>query len=166
MGTTVVVESFERISDDNGYAVEVKVDPSGGAKDECEHYACLGEDSPPLLGDFGAADDAPGAGGQRIVGYLDALNEGKALGGEKRIYGRTPDGELAGEVWIHGDGLIEIMSLRPGGRYKIGKVLIDENGNITTPGEITGKSDTTPVKLSTHLHPTGVGPSDKPTPGT
>lgn len=43
---------------------------------------------------------------------------------------------------------------------------IEITGNLWTSGEITAKKTTSPVNLSTHTHPTGVGPSGPPNPGT
>lgn len=55
------------------------------------------------------------------------------------------------------DGTIEIVS-------KGKKLTID--ADVEVSGEITAQTATAPVKLSTHLHPTPVGPSSAPTPGT
>lgn len=163
MGTTGVVQSFERVSDEDGEGVEVTVEIAGSdVTDAAEHFANSGDDAPPLPGDFAALSDAPGKGSRRVGGYVDPKNQGKALGGEKRIYARTPDGILIAEIWIHGDGMIEIK----GGRYKIGSVEIDSDGNITTPGEITAKAGTPAmVTLTQHKHPTGTGPSGPAIPG-
>lgn len=166
MGTTAVVTGTERVSDDDGEGLIVTYDEHGAAPEEAEHYAPAGDDSPPLPGDFPAVDDAPGRGNKRITGYVDSKNKGKALEGEKRVYARAADGSVAAEIWLHGDGLVEILSLKPGGKYKIGKVEIDEDGNITTPGEVTAKADTpAKVTLTQHIHPTGTGPSGPATPG-
>jgi hypothetical protein len=73
---------------------------------------------------------------------------------------------VAGFMHFHGDGLVEIKGLPAGEAYQIGPVRIDKQGNITTPGEITAKANTAPVKLSTHLHDSGTGPTKPPTPGT
>ncbi|MEW6525092.1 MAG: Gp138 family membrane-puncturing spike protein [Spirochaetota bacterium] len=43
---------------------------------------------------------------------------------------------------------------------------IEITGNLWASGEITAKKTTMPVNLSTHTHPTGVGPSGPPNPGT
>ena len=43
---------------------------------------------------------------------------------------------------------------------------ISITGDLTVSGEVTARSGTQPVHLSTHQHPTGVGPSGPPTPGT
>lgn len=41
------------------------------------------------------------------------------------------------------------------------------SGNIGATGEVTAKSTTTPVNLSTHMHPNAIpGPASPPTPGT
>ena len=39
-------------------------------------------------------------------------------------------------------------------------------GDLEVTGEITAKSDTLPVKVSTHQHPSAMGPTGSPTPGT
>jgi phage baseplate assembly protein gpV len=39
-------------------------------------------------------------------------------------------------------------------------------GAITADGEVTAMATGPGVKLSTHIHPTGVGPTGAPTPGT
>jgi hypothetical protein len=167
MGTTAVVQSFERVSDEDGEGVDVKIETAGEDNvDEAEHFANVGDDAPPLKGDFAAVSEAPGAGSLRVAGYVDSKNPGKALGGEKRIYARSADGAPVAEIWLHGDGLVEITALAPGGRYKIGKVEIDQDGNIKTPGEVTAKADTPAmVTLTQHIHPTGTGPSGPATPG-
>lgn len=38
-------------------------------------------------------------------------------------------------------------------------------GDLEVTGEVTAKADTHPVALSTHVHPTAMGPSGPPTPG-
>lgn len=43
---------------------------------------------------------------------------------------------------------------------------ISITGDLTVSGEVTAKSGAQPVRLSTHVHPTGVGPSGAPTPGS
>lgn len=60
-----------------------------------------------------------------------------------------------GELDLAEDGTVTINGLR-----------IDPQGNLSTPGEVTAKDQTAPVNLSTHLHPTAMGPSGAPTPGT
>lgn len=60
-------------------------------------------------------------------------------------------------IKIKDDGTIEIVS-------KGKKITFD--GDIEATGEITAQTATAPVKLSTHLHPTPVGPTSAPTPGT
>jgi hypothetical protein len=167
MSELAVVQSFERVSDDDGEGVDVRLEFAESAEpQDAEHFANSGDDAPPLKDDFAAVEAAPGKGSKRVVGYVDAKNKGKALGGEKRIYARAPNGTVAAEIWIHGDGLVEITALAAGGRYKIGKVEIDGDGNISTPGEVTAKAGTPAlVTLTQHKHPTGTGPSGPAIPG-
>jgi hypothetical protein len=161
-----VVQLFERSVRDGVPVVEVQVDIGGGRLLTVDHEDSSGLDCPPLAGDYAAISEATGSGAARSAGYTDPKNAGEALGGEHRAYARTPDGPVAGFMWIHGDGLIDIQGLVAGHRYRIGKVLIDAEGNITTPGDITVKSAGASVTLSTHKHGSGTGPTTPPTPGT
>lgn len=165
---TGIVQSVERITTDDGLPlVEVTVDAGGGELLTLEHFADSGDDSLPIAGDVVAISESTGQGALRTAGYVDTKNAGAALGGEKRFIGRAPDGTLAAFIHVHGDGLIEIKGLLAGEAYKIGKVLIDKDGNITTPGEITAKAGTPQlVTLTQHAHTTGTGPSGPAIPGT
>lgn len=40
------------------------------------------------------------------------------------------------------------------------------SGNVSANGEVTAKAESAPVNLSTHIHPTAVGPTSAPTQGT
>lgn len=72
-----------------------------------------------------------------------------------------------GEVMVHSpfgssiklkkDGSVELVTSSNKFRFV---------GDVEATGEITAMKDTTPVKMTTHIHPTGVGPSSSPTPGT
>lgn len=73
----------------------------------------------------------------------------------------TPDGSL---TLLHGDG--GKVELKVGGNVEINGVVFTPSGAINAPGEIKALSGGPGVKLSTHLHPTAMGPSGAPTPGT
>lgn len=45
-------------------------------------------------------------------------------------------------------------------------VTIDADGNLEAPGEVKAMSVGPGVRLSTHVHPTAMGPTSAPTPGT
>lgn len=174
------VQSFERVTDENGEAVEVKVDEVDGPLLTLEHFAPCGDDAPPLAGDFAAIKEATGTGTAQAVGYLDPKNRGKALGGEKRIYARDPDdGSVVAELWMHGDGSFDLLAIKSGADIRISTlqsegvidlngVKIDKLGNIVAPGEVTAMNAAAPVKLSTHLHTSATpgAPTSPPTPGT
>lgn len=182
MGRVAEVIAFERVTDENGAHVgEVKTDPGGESLTVVEHFADCGDDSPPLPGDFVALDDSVGTGGEKSGGYLDVRNPGKAAPGEKRIYGRNPSGATVAEIWIKGSGAIVIESVAGSFRVTFGEdgkleitgnevtingVVIDSSGNLKAPGEVSANNASAPVKLSTHMHPTAMGPSSAPTPGT
>lgn len=63
----------------------------------------------------------------------------------------------AAALWPDGSSVSEIRVTTP-------KLIVE--GDIECTGEITAKSQTLPVKLSTHTHLSSVGPTQSPTPGT
>lgn len=174
MSRQAIVLSFTRGTEEGALFVDVQVDPGGGNNLTAQHFADAGDDSQPLPDDFAALDDAPGAGAVQTVGYFDPKNTGKAMPGEKRIYSRQTDGTQAAHVWCKNDGTVVIEAILGGGKVEIGTdgvidlngVKIDKQGNIMAPGDVTAMSTGPGVKLSTHLHPTAMGPSGAPTPGT
>lgn len=164
MSRTAEVLGFERTE----AGAEVKVDPGGAANKSADHYADSGVDAPPLPGDFAALTQGSGQGREQVTGYLDPNNVGVAAEGERRTYARDATGAIVAEIWAKANGDISITSLKAGGKINLNGFEIDQDGNATTPGEVTAK-ETAPgvgVKVSTHLHPTAMGPSGAPTPGT
>lgn len=174
MGRVAEVLSTKRVNDEAGHGVDVKVDPAGGNPSTVPHFADPGDDSLPLPGDFAALEDSAGSGAEQVAGYADTRNVGKAAAGEKRIYGRSSSGTPVCEIWLKGDGTIVITNdggsfeMAPSGAVTINGVVIDPDGNVSVPGEVTAMAESpgTSVTLSQHIHPTGVGPSSPPTPGT
>lgn len=163
-GRRGTVTKTERVPE----GVEVTVDFGGDDLASVEHYAPPGFDLLPRIGDEVLVEEADGAGAGTAVAYQDLKNVGTAAEGELRFYSRDADGAVAVEFWAKANGDLSITSIKTGGKVTINGVEIDQQGNITTPGEVTAKAETpaTAVSLSTHLHPTGVGPTSPPTPGT
>lgn len=173
MGRVAIVLSFERGEDEDGTPkVEIKCDPGGGANITAAHFEPVGVDAPPLAGDAVALEESTGAGIEHATGYQDPKNAGKAAGGEHRIFARDPDGKVICEFHLKGTGSARLenekgfIELAASGVVEINGVKISTAGAIEAPGEVTANSASAPVKLSTHLHPTAMGPSGAPTPGT
>jgi hypothetical protein len=171
MSRVAIVLSFERVVDDGGQGVDVKVDP-GGDSITVPHFADPGDDSCPLPGDTAALGESSGAGAEHATGYADTRNAGKALAGEKRLYARAADGTVKVELWLKRDGSIVIsngqgsFAMETGGNVTINGVTIDTGGNVRAGGEVTAKVGPQQVSLSTHSHLSGTGPTQPPTPGT
>jgi hypothetical protein len=179
-----LVDQFERDVEDGGHVVNVQVDFGGGNKATTELFQSAGVDAPPLPDD--AAICVDGDGSDACVGFADTKNEGKALGGELRFYARDENGVPVSEVWLKRDGSAELTGIKCGwkivggsdGTITLNGATIDTSGNLVVPGdasvkgaakingEVTAMASGAAVKLSTHQHPTGVGPSGPPTPGT
>lgn len=172
MGRLAIVISSARGTEEGSHVLEVKCDPNDGDIVTAAHFSASGDDAPPLPGDTAALEDSTGEGAEQVSGYLDTRNAGLAAPGEKRIFARDPDGNIVAEVHLFGSGTLRIenaegfIEIADSGTVSINGVTIDPNGNISAPGEVTAKASAAPVNLSTHLHPTAMGPSSPPTPGT
>lgn len=174
MSRIAQVKAFERVSDENGEGADVTVDAGDGDPATVPHFADPGDDSQPLPGDDAALEDSGGSGGEQAVGYADTRNAGLAAPGEKRIYSRSAAGAVMAWVWLHADGsvIVEnaaggVIEMAAGGDVTINGVVIAMDGSVTAPGEVTAMltGPGTGVNLSTHPHPTAVGPTGTPTPG-
>lgn len=95
-----------------------------------------------------------------------------SLSGAYCIPGGFPDGKKLtitdpNKLTIHApDGVLVEADLTFDGDLTVNGDLT-VSGDIKAAGEITAKNGTpASVKLSTHTHPTGVGPSGPPTPGS
>lgn len=164
------VAHVERSSKDGVPTVEVHVE-IGDETITAELMQEPGVDALPLPGDEVAIEEAEGAGDTIATAFADPKNTGTAEEGERRQYARDAEGTLVCEIWQKKDGTIVLKSIASGSKLDLNGVLIDQQGNIVAPGEITAMAGTPEaplpgVKVSQHLHPTGVGPSGPPTPGT
>jgi hypothetical protein len=170
-GVATVLDS-ERTTEDGAHVVDVKADLGGGDNVTLDHFAPPGVDALPLPGDAAAIGDGAGTGNANATGYNDPKNAGRAKPGEVRVYGRDPDGNVVNEVWLQGSGDVVIenaeggISIAPDGTVTINGVTFSPQGEVKAPLEISAMNSAVPVKLSTHTHPTGTGPSGPPMPGT
>ena len=173
MGRIAEFLSWALNSNSSEQAPEVKGDPGGGAIFTADHFTCSGFDSQPIKGDFFCTFSGPGTGDEIVGGYHDTNKENRKAGpGEARSYARDSNGAAVCEVFCKSDGTIEITSIASGSKLNLNGVEIDQNGNITTPGnvlavgEVTAKDGAASVSLSTHIHNSAMGPTSKPTEGT
>lgn len=97
-------------------------------------------------------------GGLKIAIATETDDRPQLEPGEAAIYS-SKDSYLK----MKADGTIEIVS-------KNKKITFDGDlevsGKIEAEKEISANAKTAPVNLSTHVHPTAVGPTSPPTPGT
>lgn len=172
MSRIAIVVSSERADDEGAKVVDVKCDPGGEDIAHASHFAPAGDDALALPGDSVALEESTGAGLEQISGYLDTKNEGIAKPGEKRIYARDADGKVVCEIHLKNVGSVTLKNesgsfeLGDDGKVMINGVEFDTDGNIKAPGDVTALATSQAVKLSSHLHPTAMGPTSPPTPGT
>jgi hypothetical protein len=141
---------------------EAKGDPGGLATFTAEDFQPSGVDAQPLEGDYFATHEGPATGDEIVSGYLDTLTARKAGPGEYRVYARSGPGEVSAEIILRASGEIEISSIKSGSKITLNGVTIDQDGNISTPGDVEGAG----VSLSTHTHGyiDSVGSAATPTP--
>lgn len=176
------VAHCERVVEDSVPKVRVFVDEGDSENPELIEAELLSEpgvDALPLPGDEVSIIESEGSGNTISQAFADLMNPGKAEQGERRTYARADDGKIVAEVWLKKDGTVVTkndkgkLTLHTDGtlEYGDGLFIVDLEGNVKFKGEVTAMAGTPDaplpgVKLSTHLHPTGVGPTSAPTPGT
>lgn len=164
MGKLAVIMSFTRTIINGVTASIVKLDPGGGPLVTAEHISDPGDDSYPVPGDYAVIDPQNKTGRYTVSGYIDPNLNPKSDTGEKRIYARDNNGEVA-EVWLKNDGSIVVsngsgnIELLANGNIDLNGVIIDTNGNMTVPIslKLNGK------ELDGHTHPI-LGGSSSPGP--
>jgi len=107
VGRLAFVIDFERVDENDEKTVVVKIDPGGGNLLTADQFGPSGVDAPPLENDYVVTVRTPGDNEEKIVGYLDPVNEGVAEGGEFRAYSRDEDGAVAIAIYLKKDGTIE-----------------------------------------------------------
>jgi hypothetical protein len=115
MGRTGIVTAVERHDEDGVQVVDVQCDPGGGATVTAELYQGPGDDALPLPGDSVALQEGTGQGIEQAVGFSDGKNAGTAEGGERRLYGRSDEGDPVCEIHLKKNGRILIKVLKTGG---------------------------------------------------
>lgn len=124
-----------RLEGDDG--PETDLDLGGGDTATADHVGPVGDDSPPLDGDFVVAVELDGETETlAAVGYSDDTTK-TAEPGEKRIYARDSDGALTAEIHIKGDGSVNITQVS-------GSTIV-----IASDGKITATAGTIDLKAST-----------------
>lgn len=121
-----------------------------------DHYSAVGEEEQPLPGDYAFLVEDDGAGSWVAIRFFDPKWVRRAGPGEIVRYSRDSSGEPKAIWHLKADGTIDLNG---------GKAQVSPSGELTCAAEITAMASAAPVKLSTHKHPTGVGPSGPPTPG-
>ena len=108
MGLMGVLKSFTHVIRNGANISDVKADTGGGRITTAENFSPAGDDSFPLLTDIPFIVPAPGTGRFVVLGYLDPINEGQALEGERRFIARDSSGAPVSFVWLRNDGSLEL----------------------------------------------------------
>lgn len=146
-----IVNSVEIV--EGGYDVEIDM---GGYIVTAEHSGSASSEDPPLPGDEAYLLRGEGNGTWVIVGF-GRVDTPTAQPGEVILTSRSEAGERAGVIHMRRDGSIVLNG-----------VVIDPEGNISTPGnmkaegEVTAKSGGLAIELSTHIHGHPMGPTQGP----
>lgn len=71
----------------------------------------------------------------------------------------------AASLWQGGAGVLEIL-IEADTKLTLKAPTVRVEGDLAVTGEVTANADLVPTHLTQHMHPTAMGPSDKPIPGT
>lgn len=138
---------------DGDSARELTIDPQGASGSTAQAMFPSGYDAQGFPEDYAVVVDI--GGGKVSVAYLDPKLSHLAGPGEVVIVSRSAPGIVAAKLHLKSNGTVSINGVE-----------ITKSGELKAPGEISAMNSTAPVKLSTHMHPTAMGPSGSPTPGT
>jgi hypothetical protein len=115
-----------------------------------DHFCAPGIDARPIPGDFVQIEPMPGDRWNAVA--YDMVEVSVAKEGEVRIIARDPaTGKTVGFFHISGDGSVNINGL-----------IIDKDGNLHTPGEVTTAKGGLDINLSDHIHLHSMGPTKGP----
>lgn len=115
-----------------------------------EHFAPPGIDARPIPGDYVLLTPMPND--RWHATSYDMVEVPVAKDGEVRIVARDPSsGKVVASFFMTGDGSVTINGL-----------VIDKDGNLHTPGEITTSKGGLDINLSDHIHLHSMGPTKGP----
>lgn len=135
---------------EDGVEVVVAVEGDDNNLVTADHLCAPGVDARPIPGDYAQLTAFPGD--RWTATAYDMAEVPVSKDGEVRIIARDRDSGKA-VAWIHisGDGSVNINGL-----------VIDKDGNLHTPGEITTAKGGMDINLSDHIHLHSMGPTKGP----
>ena len=179
MGFIGRVLSFVRAVRSGAKVSDVKSDTGGGDIRTAQHFAPVGDDSHPLVGDYEYLGTAPQRGRVAVLWYVDPKNDSKASAGEVRRYARDSSGASVVELWLKNDGSVVLQnalgsltlgadgsilgqneggmfSLLAGGNFTANGVIITPDGKMTVPTQIATPSILVDgIEAAGHTHAQG-----------
>ena len=86
------------------------VDLSAGANITADQFSSAGDDSAPVNSDYAITVSIQRTGGAVVVGYLDPKNPKVSNKGERRLLGRSQEGDKVSEIYLKNDGTITLFN--------------------------------------------------------
>ena len=123
MGRIGEVVEYKKITVDGDEAAEITVDLGAGDVVTVVDNTPSGYQATPMVGDLAIVVEIDGAEEYAVVGFIDVAAASAAGDGEVVLYGRKPDGSLAGYANIKNTGEIIIGNAN-------GAITISSSGNI------------------------------------
>ncbi len=135
---------------DEGVEVIAAVEGDDNNLVTADHLCAPGIDARPIPGDHVQLTPFPGE--RWTATAYDMVEVPVTKDGEVRIIARDPaTGKMVGFFHISGDGSVNINGL-----------IIDKDGNLHTPGEVTTAKSGVDINLSDHIHLHSMGPTNGP----
>jgi hypothetical protein len=135
---------------DDGVEVVVAVEGDDNNLVTADHLCAPGVDARPIPGDYAQLTAFPGDR-WTVIAY-DMVEVAVAKDGEVLVMSRDPKtGKKSASIHLATNGNINLNGL-----------VIDKDGNLHTPGEITTAKGGTDINLSDHIHLHSMGPTKGP----
>lgn len=171
MGLIGRVMDFIKSQRNNAQIDDIVVQAGGNFNVTAEQYLSI--DKQPLKTDYVALIKDTGNGRYMVVGCVDPINQSITEVGEEALRGRSSGGSILCKIIAKNDGSVIIdnnngsFQMQADGSFNINGVIIDIQGNITSPSSISGVnvSATTSMnangkELINHTHPAGTPPNN------
>lgn len=114
MGGQIADVGEYRAEGDSGPEIDAdlggKIEGGEGDSATMDHFGPVGDDSPPLPGDWVLAVPLEGETEELIAAAYSDDTTHTAEPGEKRLYARNPAGEIVSTIHMRGDGSIELAN--------------------------------------------------------
>lgn len=144
---------------DSEDGVEVVVEGDADNLVTADHFCTPGVDARPVPGDY--VHLIPMQSDRYHAVVYDMVEVSVAKDGEVIVMSRSPStGKKVASIHLTADGNVNVLTAS--GEINLNGLIIDRDGNLHTPGEVTTAKGGIDINLSDHIHLHSMGPTKGP----